>query len=217
MSIGSDEIQTPDDILNDALVAFTGCIGMAIPDVCSYGLTIGETYVPFDPDNENDPDCDVACEQVWVRVMGVTPRQDPATDGWGGDCGMILEMELEVGVLRCVEVKEDGEAPTESEVLAYAMQAMTDMLALQQAALSCEVWDSIEVGQWQPSGPLGGQYGGTWNFTVGIDPTCAPPATGTGRTCGLWTGNGPPGDIPGALDGDEYIDLLTGSVYTLNV
>jgi hypothetical protein len=155
------------ELLNTALVAFTGCVGAAVEDICSYGLTIGETYVPFDPDPDDDCDeSDVECSQVWVRVMNVAPA--PAPEGWDGDCALTLRLDLEVGVLRCLEIEDGGEAPTATDVLAAAVQAMTDMNAILCAAMGCEVWDAINVGQWTPSGPLGGQYGGTWTFTVEI-------------------------------------------------
>jgi hypothetical protein len=158
--------ETPaDERLQDALIGFTGCIGEALADICSYGLTIGETYVPFDPDPEDDcEDDEAACSQAWVRVTGAQPTA--VTDSFGGDCGGVLRIDLEVGVLRCLEIEEGGEAPKAADVLVAAMQAMTDMQAIQCAALSCEVWDAIEVGAWSPSGPLGGQYGGMWTFTV---------------------------------------------------
>lgn len=70
--------------LQDALIQFTGCIGEAMPDICSYGLTIGESYVPFDPDTEDGCEEDEAiCSQVWVRVESINPL-DSGTDGWGG-------------------------------------------------------------------------------------------------------------------------------------
>lgn len=154
----------PSDRLHDALLGFTGCIGEALSDICSYGLTIGEAYVPFDPDPEDECEPDEAvCSQVWVRVAGVQPK---ATESFGGDCGAVLSIDLEVGVLRCLEVPEGGEAPAASDVLIAAMQAMTDMQSIYCAAMACEVWDAIDVGSWIPSGPLGGQYGGTWAFTV---------------------------------------------------
>lgn len=154
------------DHLNEALVGFTGCIGEAFDDICSYGLTIGETYVPFDPDPEDDCDEDDAvCSQVWVRVMDVNPT---GSDSWEGDCATVLRIGIEVGVLRCLDVPEGGEAPTASGVMAAALQAMADMNAIYCAAMDCEVWNSIESGQWSPSGPLGGQYGGTWTFTVEV-------------------------------------------------
>lgn len=163
--LGSFE-PTGSDRLNTALVDFTNCIGMAVTDICSYGLTIGESYVPFDPDPDEDCDAqDVACSQVWVRVDSVQPAPGGA-EGWGGDCALTLQLVLEVGVLRCLEIPDGGEAPTATEVLIAATQAMEDMNAIMCAALNCEVWEAIDVIGWTPSGPLGGQYGGTWNFTV---------------------------------------------------
>lgn len=153
--------------LHDALITFTGCIGESLDDICSYGLTIGESYVPFDPDPEDECEEDeVACSQSWVRVTGVNPTyQQPSFEGAAG-CTSELEVGIEVGILRCFDIEEGGEAPTASDVLLGAMQAMTDMNAIFCAAMGCEVWTSISPGNWIPSGPTGGQYGGTWTFTV---------------------------------------------------
>lgn len=159
-------VEAPDTLL-DALTAFTGAIGEAIPDVCSYGLTIGETYVPFDPDPD-DEGCDeedAMCSQIWVRVTSVDVDQP---ESWGNDCASTMNIGLEVGILRCIEIESGGEAPTASEVLAASMQSMTDMRAMYCAAMSTEVWDGIDVGQWSPIGPMGGQYGGAWTFTVEV-------------------------------------------------
>lgn len=166
MSSSSDEQIGPDDRLHDALIGFTGCVGEALADICSYGLTIGESYVPFDPDDDDECEADeVACTQAWVRVAGVAPAF--GNDSFdGGDCGSILRIDLEVGVLRCLDIPEGGEAPTASDVLIASLQSMTDMRAIYCAALGCDVWDSITVGAWTPSGPLGGQYGGIWTFSV---------------------------------------------------
>jgi hypothetical protein len=159
----------PADRINDALIEFTGCVGESLADVCSYGLTIGEDYVPFDPDPEDEcGDNEVACTQAWVRVVSVTPIN--VTDGFSGTdgCAATFSIDLEVGVLRCLELPEDGEAPTASDVLVAAAQAMADMNAIYCAAMACEVWDANASGAWAPSGPLGGHYGGTWSFSVEI-------------------------------------------------
>lgn len=153
------------DRINDALVAFTGCIGNAMLDICSYGLTIGETYVPFDPDNDDGCDAeDVACSQVWVRVMGISPIMSDSFET--ADTAAVMRLTIEVGVLRCLDIPEEGSAPTATEVLVASMQAMSDMHAIFCAAMSCEVWNSIDSGDWNPMGPLGGQYGGSWTFTT---------------------------------------------------
>lgn len=167
--IGSDEVAlTPTEQLQDALLGFTGCIGQSLEDICSYGLTIGEAYIPFDPDDDSpcDPE-EIPCSQAWVRVMHVLPTDVSETFA-GSECTSVLSITLEAGVIRCIPIEEEGEAPKESDVLAAAMQSMADMLAIQCAALGCEVWESIILNEWVPHGPLGGQYGGTWTFTVTV-------------------------------------------------
>lgn len=169
--------------LEDAIVAFTRCIAQAVPDICSYGWTVGEAYVPFNPDeNEDCPEDIVQCEQLWVRVENVVPVTINE-GGFGGDtCAVDLRVNLEVGIMRCFVIPEEGEAPTTSEVLGGALLSMSDMRAIMCAALTCkrpateweqgdaegmvDIWESIELGTWVPLGPLGGQYGGVWTFTV---------------------------------------------------
>lgn len=182
MDFGSDEAPlTATDRLHAALVDFTGCIGSALEEVCSYGLTIGDTYVPFDLDE--DEECedfeeggdDVSCTQAWVRVMSVTPKPGGPVYFDGSGWSQSLVLTLEAGVLRCIETPEEGEAFSTTDVLTGALQSMTDMHDILCAAMSCGmteddpdegVWDAIEVGVWTPMGPLGGQYGGAWTFTV---------------------------------------------------
>lgn len=166
MSETTPEVPSYADRLNEALVTFTGCIGEALSDICSYGLTVGETYVPFLPDPEDDCEEDAeACSQAWTRVMGGVAVDEPVEfDGRFTPGSMGID--IEVGVLRCFDIPGDGEAPTATDVLAAAVQAMEDMNAIYCAAMNCEVWESIETGQWNPSGPTGGQYGGTWTFSV---------------------------------------------------
>lgn len=165
LPVGSGDPLPP---LHASLLLFTGCVGESVPDICSYGLTIGETYVPFDPDPEEDCGEDTAiCSQIWVRVTDINPTN--ITDGMAGSsCSMSLAIGLEVGIIRCIEIPEGGEAPEASEVMVAALQTMDDMQALLCAAVNCEVdaWDEITVGAWTPIGPEGGQYGGMWTFTV---------------------------------------------------
>lgn len=162
-----------DSRLNTALVAFTGCVGESLDDLCSYGLTIGETYVPFDQD-EDEEDCSdddgYICSQAWVRVESATAPGNPS---WDGQCATGLQLVLEVGVKRCFQI--EAEAPTASDVMGAALQSMDDMNRILCAALSCEdadgqpVFDSIQSNEWVPMGPLGGEYGGIWIFTVTLD------------------------------------------------
>lgn len=158
------------DALNDALIAFTGAVGEALTNICSYGLTYGDSYVPFLPD-EGDTACsdeeEALCSQAWVRVMNASPSPG-STEAWSGDCAIEMSIHIEVGVVRCVGIPEGGEAPTVSDALDAALQSNEDMMAIHCAAMATEVWASISTGSWQPHGPMGGQYGGTWDFTVAI-------------------------------------------------
>jgi hypothetical protein len=171
--LGSDETPNPNAYLEDALLEFTGCVGKAIPDICSYSLTVGEAYVPFEPDEEDEcEEDDEWCSQVWVRVQSIRPREATGEGFDNSGFGLVLVADLEVGVLRCFEVMEEGEAPSATQVMVAAMQSMSDMSAIHRAAMCCEVWDGITTGQWTPSGPLGGQYGGIWTFTVELPGDC---------------------------------------------
>ena len=153
--------------LNGALVNFTGCIGEAFPDICSYGLTYGAAYVPFapDPDDELCDEDEMMCSQLWVRVMSVAPSPG-SVEAWQGTCAIELTVEIEVGISRCVGIPEGGEAPTATDALEAALQATSDMNLILCTAMDCEQWSSISVGSWTPDGPMGGMYGGVWTFTV---------------------------------------------------
>lgn len=151
----------------NAVIEMTGCVSDALPDICSVGFTIGESYVPFDPDpGEACKSTEAKCSQAWLRIMNILPKG--VSTGFGGaDCSMSLTADIEVGVLRCIPTPKKGKAPTETDVLVYAMQAFTDANAILCAVTSCDAWDEVPlVGRWNPSGPLGGQYGGIWTFSV---------------------------------------------------
>ena len=161
-----EEGQNP---LLTALIEFTGCIGGAFDDVCSYALIPGDSYIPFAPDEEDEDACeDEDCSQVWVRVTSAGPTP-VAVEGWDGQsCGLTTDVQLEVGIMRCMEVVKKGEAPSATAMLAYAMQAMEDMKTIMCAALGCDVWIRLDIGQWTPLGPMGGEYGGSWTMTAQV-------------------------------------------------
>lgn len=156
-----------DSRLHEGLIEFMASVGSAL-DICSYGLIIGDSYVPFDPDEDEcmDEADDPTCDQAWVRVAQVTPIG--GTDTFGGMCGQEMQLALEVGVLRCFETREKGAAPTATAMLTATLQSMDDMNAMYRGAMGVDddLFDSIEAGDWAPVGPLGGQYGGVWSFTV---------------------------------------------------
>lgn len=178
MTTNSDEVDSglssKPATLEDAVLAFTGAIGEAIPDVCTYTLIYGDKYIPFRPDEEEEEAGDDGepspcenneCDQLWVRVAMVTIAGD-VPQSFGGSCEGLYQLDLEVGIQRCVRVEDDGEAPRANDLMVGAMQMLDDMQAIFKAAMGLEVWDSIDAGAWLPSGPEGGQYGGSWDFTA---------------------------------------------------
>lgn len=159
-----------DERLHTGLIEFMASVGSAL-DICSYGLIIGDSYVPFDPDEDEEEECvdedyGFACEQAWVRVAQATPTG--GVDTFGGMCGQEMVLNLEVGVLRCLPIPEKGAAPKASDMLVATLQSMDDMNAMYRGAMGVDddLFDEIVAGDWSPVGPLGGQYGGIWTFTV---------------------------------------------------
>lgn len=168
MSEVTPEKPVPGENIQMAFAAFVSCIADAFPDVCSVGMTIGSEYVPFrpDPDDdcEDDEDDEEFCTQVWVRFTGAAVSGSTGFDG--GFCGSEMEMGVEVGIYRCFEMDEDGEAPTATQMFEAALQSIEDQATILCAANACDVWSKIVAGQWTPLGPQGYQYGGQWSFTT---------------------------------------------------
>src|SRR5436190_442378 len=104
--------ETADELLISAVAGFTGCIAEALDDICSVGWTIGETYVPFDPDEDDEcgEEEEILCSQAWVRITGINLKDMPESFE-GTTCAAVFQIGLEVGVLRCIEIAEKAEAP----------------------------------------------------------------------------------------------------------
>lgn len=103
---------------------------------------------------------------AWVRLA----QSYPAT-GVGiasqrvGNCGASLGFDLEVGVVRSIDVSE--EAPTEQNSLAWVERQFKDMQAA-RAAIACGVLHNKDfiLGEYVPFGPEGGMVGGAWTVYV---------------------------------------------------
>lgn len=158
--------------LSTSLEGLAACLcaelqAMAAPFVCFCGVIIGEdTY-----DLSGIGDCeDNACGQAWIRVTQAYMASDLGEqDVDGNNCSLELNVDLDIGILRCLEVPEKGEANTPEELLAAFRQQNEDMLAIRRAVLCCDAIDTRDVilGLWTPQGPQGGIYGGIWTATLG--------------------------------------------------
>ncbi len=167
------------DPLISSLSQFLLCVANAVPDICSFAIIPGTEYAPFtvDEDHEGcgDRKTGEVCDQMWVRVVGsrvelATNERREQFDG-DSDRALIagLWYDIEVGVKRCYQMEDNGANPSETAVTTDAIQMLTDMREILDAALCCEVWDALNVGMWSPAPVLGGEYGGMWSFSVRLD------------------------------------------------
>jgi hypothetical protein len=84
------------------------------------------------------------------------------------NCGKGFGFDIEVGVLRCVNIPDEGEALDPDEMLVAANQQTDDMLSMQKAIMCCDSLNNVDftVGVYVPAGPDGGVLGGTWSLSV---------------------------------------------------
>jgi len=115
-------------------------------------------------------DCD---GQAWSRVITVAPVQGPIL-ARGIPCGIQWwDIQLAVGVLRCVATVDDrGKAPTATQITADGKRFADDASTLLQA-VTCAP-STRSVAGLTPLGPLGGCAGSEVAFTVRVN-ACACP------------------------------------------
>ena len=107
------------------------------------------------------------CGMGWVRLASTYPSStfpQPADDA---TCKSPLAFSIEVGALRCMAgMGEDGEPPSEGDMLGTSLDLNADMLALHYAVECCFGSDMHALEPYQPVGPQGGCVGGLWVVTV---------------------------------------------------
>ena len=86
-------------------------------------------------------------------------------------CERPLQVLVNVGVMRCYPVPEDGSAPPQAAMDAAVSQMLRDMSSVQRAITCCYEGD-IDLGPFTVIGPDGGCFGGFWQ--VFIDLTWTP-------------------------------------------
>lgn len=142
--------------------------GAAGPDLCFCGVLPGEIVVADVGAEEN---CDNGCGMAWTRIESAYPSESVAqVRVTPNSCGAQLGIDIELGVLRCYPLPDNGQPP-DAQVLAEAAAAQqNDMMAIWRAVNCCEILKDVNVdyllGVFAPSGPLGGVVGGTWTVSV---------------------------------------------------
>lgn len=108
------------------------------------------------------------CGQAWVRVVSVYPSTalgEANTEARNCDVGMGAD--IEVGILRCWPIEDEGEPVEPAVMFEVAEQQLIDEASLRSAVQCCDALDAYILGQWNPVGPEGGLIGGTYTVYVG--------------------------------------------------
>lgn len=116
--------------------------------------------------------CEGTCGMAWVRMTSAYPAAAVGRPNEQvGNCGVLLGVEFEIGMLRCFPSGDnDGEPPTMDEQLAAAVRQHDDMLLMQRAIMCCPSLGAKDyiLGAYAPTGPMGYVYGGGWTLMVAI-------------------------------------------------
>lgn len=114
-------------------------------------------------------DCETACGAAWVRLGQAYPSTSiGAADLTPGNCNKGTGLDVELGVMRCMDVSE---IPSTTESLTDSVKLQTaDMLAMLKAIRCCSTLESQDfiLGTYNPIGPLGGMVGGSWTIYVHV-------------------------------------------------
>lgn len=173
---------TPPDTLFETNLLFTQVAALAeclceqiqdpsngVPDVCSCGVIAGDSMAP----GFIDGNCNVACGAAWVRVTTIYPMKGIGNpDTTVGNCGAGVGADIEMGIVRCMDVGGvDGAGPSAESMLAAAQLQYADAMVMRKAVQCCPGFPAREsiMGSYAPVGPAGGMVGGMWTVRVAID------------------------------------------------
>jgi hypothetical protein len=155
------------------LVQIAACIEATFeeqerPPTCFTGVIPGDGATPawF-----GGCDGDGPCGMAWVRLAQAYPSvRVGEPDMEPGNCGSMLGLDIEIGVLRCTPVDATDAEEEEVDALASSIEILDDMLALKHAIQCCTSLPakSMVLGSWTPMGPRDGFVGGAWALYVGV-------------------------------------------------
>lgn len=138
-------------------------IADGLPEVCWCGQVPGE-IVSFDYAG----DCNDACGMAWVRLIQVYPSTvvgEPSAQP--GNCSTLLGFDVEIGIVRCAPViQEGGEFPSVTEQADAVALQIADMMAMRRAIVCCSGHKDFLLGPYTPVGPDGGVVGGAWTVAM---------------------------------------------------
>jgi hypothetical protein len=112
---------------------------------------------------------DGACGMGYVRLDLTNPSESFPTATLDYNCTKPLAHRVEIGVLRCMPILDDGEVPDPTVLAEVALVQWHDMWAAYRALTCCGAFTDVVVEQYLPLGPEGGCVGGAWYGWIGVD------------------------------------------------
>jgi hypothetical protein len=122
---------------------------------CTCGVVPGEVVAPDMCDESG-------CGTAWVRLSASYPANGVGVPNETlRNCGSGIGYEVELGVIRCVQIMEDdGSGPDAATLQAAVELQLADMKAMYMAINCCSGSKAWIVGSYTPIGPEGGAVGG---------------------------------------------------------
>lgn len=133
-----------------------------LPPVCVCGVMPG-IQVAMDYAG----DCDDACGMAWVRLLTSYPSVAVGlrTDR-PGNCSAGIGLEVEMGIVRCLNVGDGTNPPDPADLSAAALLQSADMMAMWRAVACCRNSKDWALGPYAPYGPEGGLVGGLLTMSI---------------------------------------------------
>ena len=156
--------------VSDLLESLATCLCAQIsadgsPETCFCGVIPGTVA-----DASYMGDCASKCGMAWVRMSAIYPATTVGQlDESSQNCGALLGIDIEVGMMRCVEIgSDDGSPPTPASLLEDSHQQHIDAMTMWRAVACCGDLTSKDyrLGPYVPIGPDGGYMGGAWTVSV---------------------------------------------------
>lgn len=127
-----------------------------LPPVCTCGVMPG-AEVALDYAG----DCDDTCGMAWVRLASSYPSVTIGQPSERpGNCSSGIGIEVEIGIMRCIDLGDGVTPPDPAEMAAAATLQYADMLAMWRAVACCRTSKDWILGTYVPYGPQGGILGG---------------------------------------------------------
>lgn len=150
-------------ILADLSVCLCAQLDMdGLPPTCFCGVMPGNEVAL-----DYAGDCEDACGMAWVRLITSYPSVslgNPVENP--GNCSTGIGLEVEMGVIRCIDLGDGMEPPPKESLEASSYLQNADMMAMWRAVACCRQSKDWAIGQYTPMGPEGGVVGGTLSLSI---------------------------------------------------